>query len=205
MRALDIKLLRDLRRLWAQALAVALVVAGGAAALVAVVGSIRSLEETRDAYYERNQFADVFAQVKRAPKKLIDQIAEIPGVAAVEGRVSKLALLDMPGSREPVTAQFISLPDDSEQRLNRIYLRLGRVPEPGRVEEVVVYEAFADAHKVSLGSRFSAILNGRKRELVIVGTALSPEFIYTIAPGETITDNRRFGIIWMSEKALANV
>ena len=131
MRALDIKLLRDLRRLWAQALAVALVVAGGAAALVAVVGSIRSLEETRNAYYERNQFADVFAQVKRAPKKLIDQIAEIPGVAAVEGRVSKLALLDIPGSREPVTAQFISLPDDSEPRLNRIYLRSGRVPEPG--------------------------------------------------------------------------
>jgi putative ABC transport system permease protein len=204
MRALDIKLFRDLRRLWAQALAIALVVAGGAGALVAVVGSIRSLEETRSAYYERNQFADIFAQVKRAPKKLIDQIAEIPGVAAVEDRVSKLALLDIPDSHEPVTAQFISLPDDSEQRLNRIYLRSGRVPEQ-RDEEVVVYEAFADAHKMSLGSRFSAILNGRKREVVIVGTALSPEFIYTIAPGETITDNRRFGIIWMSEKALANV
>ena len=204
MRALDIKLFRDLRRLWAQALAIALVVAGGAAALVAVVGSIRSLEETRAAYYERNQFADVFAQVKRAPKKLIDQIAEIPGAAAVEARITKFALLDIPDSREPVTAQFISLPDDSEQRLNRIYLRSGRVPEPERAEEVVVYEAFADAHKMPLGSRFSAILNGRKRELVIVGTALSPEFIYTIAPGETITDNRRFGIIWMSEKALAN-
>ena len=204
MRAIDIKLFRDLKRLWAQALAIALVVAGGAAALVAVVGSIRSLEETRAAYYERNQFADVFAQVKRAPKKLIDQIAEIPGAAAVEARVTKFALLDIPDSREPVTAQFISLPDDSEQRLNRIYLRSGRVPEPGRAEEVVVYEAFADAHEMPLGSRFSAILNGHKRELVIVGTALSPEFIYTIAPGETITDNRRFGIIWMSEKVLAN-
>jgi putative ABC transport system permease protein len=204
MRALDIKLFRDLRRLWAQALAIALVVAGGAAALVAVVGSIRSLEETRDAYYERNQFADVFAQVKRAPKKLINQIADIPGVAAVEARVTKVALLDIPESREPVTAQFISLPDDSEQRLNHIYLRSGRMPESGRAEEVVVYEAFADAHKMPPGSRFLAILNGRKRELVIVGTALSPEFIYTIAPGETITDNRRFGIIWMSEKALAN-
>src|SRR5262249_25106491 len=71
MRALDIKLVRDLKRLWAQALAIVLVVAGGAASLVAVVGSIRSLEETRDIYYERYQFADVFAQVKRAPKKLI--------------------------------------------------------------------------------------------------------------------------------------
>jgi len=204
MRPLDTKILRDLRRLWAQALAIALVIGGGVAALVAVVGSIRSLEETRAAYYERYQFADVFAQVKRAPKKLIDQIAEIPGVAAVEARIVRFALLDMPDSREPVTGQFISLPDDSEQRLNRIYLRSGRVPEPGKAEEVVVYEAFAMAHNLELGSRFSATLNGRKRELVVVGTALSPEFIYTIGPGETITDNRRFSIIWMSEKALAN-
>jgi putative ABC transport system permease protein len=205
MSALDLKLVRDLKRLWAQALAIALVVAGGVATLVAAVGSIRSLEETRAAYYERYQFADVFALVKRAPKKLIDQIAEIPGVATVDVRITRLALLDIPDSREPVTAQFISLPDISEQHLNRIYLRSGRVPEPGRPEEVVVYEAFATAHSMGLGSRFSAILNGRKHALVVVGTALSPEFIYTIGPGETITDNRRFGIVWMSEKALANV
>lgn len=203
MDPLDVKLVRDFRRLWAQALAIALVVAGGAAALVGVVGSIRSLEETRETYYERYRFADVFAQVKRAPKTLVDRIAQIPGVAAVEARVARFAVLDMPDSREPVTAQFISLPDDSEQHLNRIYLRAGRTPEPGRGDEVVVYEAFADAHNMSIGSRFAAILNGRKQELVVVGTALSPEFIYTIAPGETITDNRRFGIVWMSEKALA--
>ena len=205
MRALDIKLLRDLKRLWAQALAIVLVVAAGVAALVAMVGTIRSLEETRDTYYERYQFADVFAQVKRAPKKLIAQSAGIPGVAAVDARIVKLVLLDLPDSREPVTAQLISIPDNAEQHLNRIYLRSGRTPQPGRAEEVVVYEAFAEAHKMQLGSHFSAILNGRKRELVVVGTAMSPEFIYTIGPGETITDNRRFGIIWMSEKALANV
>lgn len=205
MRALDLKLFRDLTRLWAQALAIALVIGGGVATLVLAVGSIRSLVETRDAYYERNQFADVFALVKRAPKELIDRIVEIPGVAVAEARIVKLALLDMPDTREPVTGQFISLPDESEQHLNRIYLRSGRTPEPGRADEVVVYDGFAAAHDMTLGSRFSAILNGRKQELIVVGTALSPEFIYTIGPGETITDNRRFGIIWMSEKALANV
>jgi putative ABC transport system permease protein len=205
MRALDLKLFRDLTRLWAQALAIALVIAGAVATLVLAVGSIRSLVETRDAYYGRNQFADVFALVKRAPKKLIDQIAEIPGIATAEARIVKLALLDMPESREPMTGQFISLPDESEQHLNRIYLRSGRAPEPGKAEEVVICNGFAVAHDMGLGSRFSAILNGRKQELVVVGTALSPEFIYTIGPGETITDNHRFGIIWMSEKALANV
>lgn len=204
MSALDIKLCRDLKRLWGQALAIVLVVAGGVAALVAMIGTIRSLEETRDAYYEQYQFADIFAPVKRAPKTLIDRISEIPGVAAVEARIVRLVLLDVPDSREPVTGEFISIPDGSEQHLNRIYLRSGRTPEPGRADEVVVYEPFANAHKMQIGSHFAAILNGRKRDLTVVGTAMSPEFIYTIAPGETITDNRRFGIIWMSEKALAS-
>jgi hypothetical protein len=145
MSALDIKLLRDIRRLWAQVLAIALVIGGGVATLVLAVGAHRSLEETRVAYYERYGFADVFAQVKRAPKALADRIAEIPGVAAVDTRISKLALLDIPGFAEPASGQFVSLPDSGEPMLNRLYIRAGRLPEPGRAEEVVVNETFARA------------------------------------------------------------
>jgi putative ABC transport system permease protein len=130
MHMLDRKLFRDLGRLWAQALAIAVVVAGGAATLVAAVGSLRSLEEMRTAYYERYQFADIFAPVRRAPKSLAHRIAEIPGVAAVEPRIAKLALLDIPGLREPATGQFISLPESGQPALNRLYMRMGRMPEP---------------------------------------------------------------------------
>jgi putative ABC transport system permease protein len=205
MTALDIKLFRDVRRLWAQVLAIALVVGGGVATLVLAVGSHRSLEETRIAYYERYGFADVFAQVKRAPKALAEPIAAIPGVAAVDTRIAKLALLDIPGFSEPASGEFVSLPDNGEPHLNRLYMRSGRLPEPGRTEEVVVNEPFARAHGFSEGARFSAILNGKKRELVIVGTALSPEFVYTVGPGDLMPDDRRYGIIWMSERALAGV
>jgi len=204
MRVLDIKLFRDLWRLWAQALAIALVIGGGVATLVMAVGSYRSLDETRTAYYERYRFADVFALVRRAPKTLVDRIAEIPGVAAVDVRIAKLALLDIPNFREPATGQFISLPEGGQPELNQLYIRAGRLPEPARAEEIVISESFAIAHSFAPGARFSAILNGRKRELVVVGIALSPEFIYAIGPGDIMPDNRRFGIIWMSEKALAN-
>ena len=204
MRALDIKLVRDLRRLWAQGLAIALVVGGGVATLIMAVGSQRSLDETRIAYYERYRFADVFAVLRRAPKSLVDQIREIPGVATVDARIAKLALLDIPNFAEPATGQLISLPEIGEPALNRLYLRLGRTPEPGRSEEVVVNEAFAKAHGFKPGDRFSAILNGRKRELTIVGTALSPEYIFSVGPGDIMPDDRRFAIIWMSEKALAS-
>ena len=68
---------------------------------------------------------------------------------------------------------------------------------------MVVNEAFAGAHRLTPGSEFAAILNGRKRKLVVVGTALSPEFVYAIGPGDLMPDDRRFGIVWMPEKALA--
>ena len=204
MRALDIKLFRDLRRLWPLVLAVALVIAGGASTLLMSVGSYRSLDETRLAYYERYQFADVFASASRAPKTLVRQIAEIPGVAAVDARIATLALLDIPNFREPATGQFISLPEGEEPTLNQLYIRVGRLPEPGRPEEVVVNEGFAKAHAFSPGARLSALLNGRKRELTVVGLALSPEFIYPVGPGDIMPDDRRFGIVWMSEKALAS-
>ncbi len=68
MRALDRKLLRDFRRLWAQTLAIALVLACGVAVILMSVGMSAALDDTRAAYYERNRFAEVFAQARRAPR-----------------------------------------------------------------------------------------------------------------------------------------
>lgn len=205
MTTLDTKLRRDLRRLWGQVLAIALVIAGGVASLVLSTGSFRSLDETRTAYYERYQFADVFAEVTRAPKTLVTRIAEISGVAAVEARIAKLALLDIPEFPEPATGRFISLPESGTPLLNRLFIRDGRLPAVNDLDEVVVNESFAKAHGFGPGDRFSATLNGRKRELTIVGIALSPEYVYAIGPGDRMPDDRRFAIIWMSERALAEV
>ena len=132
------------------------------------------------------------------------RLPRCPGVAAVDARIAKLALLDIPNFREPATGHLISLPDIAKPTLNQLYMRIGRTPEPSSPDEVVVSDSFAKAHGFVPGSRFWAILNGRKRQLTIVGTALSPEFIYTVGPGDIMPDDRRFGIIWMSEKALAN-
>jgi putative ABC transport system permease protein len=203
MRALDRKLLRDLLRLRGQLLAIALVMAVGVAAVVMALGTLRSLEETRAAYYERHRFADVFAEVKRAPNELADRITSLPGVAAVETRISHYVLLDIEGMVEPASARLLSLPKHGAQRLNTLYMRSGRLPEPARPDEVVVSEAFASANGFILGDRFGAILNGHKRTLEIVGIALSPEFIYILAPGNMVPDDRRFGVIWMGYEAAA--
>lgn len=199
---LDRKLLRDLARMWAQALAIALVMAAGVATMILAVGAYRSLLETRNAYYDRYRFADVFATATRAPLLLERQIAAIPGVATVETRIAKGALLDIDGLAAPASGLALSLPDHGEPRLNRLYVRQGRLPEPGSVTEVTVNESFARANDFRPGSRFHALMNGRKRLLTVVGIALSPEFIYAVGPGDVIPDDRRFGVLWMSRKAL---
>jgi putative ABC transport system permease protein len=205
MRALDKKLLRDLARLWAQALAVALVMACGAATLIMAVGANRSLSETRDAYYERYRFGDVFAAAVRAPKALAESIAEVDGVAAVEARLVEPVLIDIPGLREPATGLAVSLPMSGEPRVNDLFLRDGRLPEAARANEVVVNSGFADAHGFVVGSTFSAIVNGSKLTLSIVGIVLSPEYVYTLGPGDLMPDNRRFGVLWMPERLLAGL
>jgi putative ABC transport system permease protein len=202
---LDKKLLRDLVRLWPQALAIALVMAAGVATYILAVGAYRSLDETRAAYYERNRFADVFASVKRAPRQLEERIERLPGVLVSETRILKSALLDIDGFAQPATAVVLSLPDHRRARLNTLHVRSGRLPEPDRVGEVAVNEAFANAHGFGIGSRFHAILNGKKYQLVIVGIVLSPEFIYAIGPGDLMPDDRRFAVLWMSERALAGI
>lgn len=203
MRALDIKLIRDFRRMWAQALAVALVLACGVATLILAIGAYRSLEETQRAYYERYRFGDVFASATRAPRALIDQIRAIPDVAAVELRISEPVLLDIEDLVEPATGIAISLPDRGEPAVNAIFLRKGRLPDHGNDLEVVVNENFAESHGFELGSEFRALLNGAKTTLRVVGIALSPEFIYALGPGDLLPDDRRFGVLWMSEEALA--
>lgn len=205
MSALDKKLQRDLRRLAAQGLAVALVIAAGVMTLLLAVGTSRSLEETRTAYYERFRFADVFSAATRAPNALIDRLREIPGVSAVETRIMKGALLDIAGMAEPATGIAISLPDHRALRLNRLYIRSGSLPGPGKTSEVVVNEAFAEAHGFRVGSRFQAILGGKKRTLHIVGIALCPEFIYALGPGDLVPDGQRFAVLWMSETAVESI
>lgn len=202
MRALNHKLVRDLWRLKGQVVAIGMVVASGVAVLVMSLTALDSLQETAEAYYERYRFAQVFANVKRAPERLAHRIADIPGVQAVETRISKFATLDLEHFPEPAIGRLISIPERGEPVLNRLALREGRLVSPGHENEVVLSEPFAEAHGFRPGDRLEVIMNGNKRSLDVVGIALSPEFVYAIAPGALTPDDERFGVGWMGREAL---
>jgi putative ABC transport system permease protein len=200
--ALDRKLLRDLWRLKGQAVAIAAVMTAGIVMLLAYISTFASLQLTQRTYYERYRFADVFASLKRAPLSLRDRIAAIPGVSIVETRIVADVTLDIEGMQEPAIGRLVSVPVPRRPMLNDLFLRRGRYIEEGRPDEVLANEGFALAHGLRPGDTLRAIINGRRRTLRVVGIALSPEYVYTIRPGEVIPDPERFGVLWMERQAL---
>ncbi|WP_324780810.1 ABC transporter permease [Thiobacillus sedimenti] len=203
MRALDRKLFRDLWHLRGQALAIAAVIMGGVATLVMSLSTYDSLVGTRDRFYSEYRFADVFAPLKRAPEPVAERLAAIPGVERVETRVRAGVKLEVPGFTDPITGMLLSVPDVGEPRLNALYLRRGRMVQPWSSDEVVVSDTFADAHRLQPGDRLAAIINGKRKALTVVGVAVSPEYVYQIAPGAMFPDFKRYGVLWMGRHALA--
>jgi putative ABC transport system permease protein len=203
MKALDIKLWRELWDMRMQALAIAMVIVSGVGIFIMSLSTLDSLYETRETYYRDHHFAHIFASLKRAPLSLVKRIEEIPGVDKVETRVVAYVNLDVEGFDDPVSGHILSLPDNSRGLLNQIYLREGRLPEPGRDNEIVLSEEFVQAHKLQPGDKIRATINGRRKALTIVGTALSPEYIYQIAPGAMFPDPLHYGILWIARQPLS--
>ena len=205
MRALDLKLLRDLWRMRGQAFAIAVVIGAAMATFVMAMGVHHSLTQTRDAYYDRNQFADIFVAMSRAPRSIVDRVAALDGVAAAEGRIEQFATLELPGRIEPTRAIINSVRDGGISTLNRLVLLRGRGPVSDKAGEVVIDKAFAEANGIDIGSRLDAVIYGRRSRLEVVGVGLAPDYIWSIAPGELVPDASRFGIFWMGEEALQGI
>ncbi len=203
MKTLDRKLLHDLANMKSQTITIALVMAAGIGAFVTQLSTYTSLQATRQSYYEDARFSQVFADVKRAPKAVEQQIVELAGVAEVETTVMFDVTLDIPEVAEPVIGRMIGLSNSNQPQMNRLTLRQGRFIERGEANEALVSEGFAKARRLKPGDRLAAILNGKREMLTIVGIVLSPEYIFATLGG-ALPDDRSFGVFWMDRERLAS-
>ncbi|SEK61460.1 ABC transporter permease [Ectothiorhodospira marina] len=204
MAPLHRKLLRDLARLKGQAAAIGVVIAAGVMVLILSVTTHDAISLSKGRFYDSHHFAQVFADLKRAPEGVAGRLADIPGVNQVQTRVKAPVRLEVPGFDDPVRGLLISLPDGEQPQLNRLYLRQGSLPASGRGDQVVIGEPFAQAHDLTPGDALTAIIDGRLERLTISGVALSPEFIYQLGPADLLPDYARFTVLWMNRRALGH-
>src|SRR5690606_3044840 len=164
--------------MWSQALTIALVVASGVGGFITSLSAVDSLVVARDRFYAEERFADVFATVKRAPDALEQSLRAIPGVADVQTTVEHVVRVRLGNVSDPIVGRLIGIDDGEPQRMNRVVVRTGRAPElgesgargDGRIE-ALVSAGFADVRGLKPGDTVSALVNGKERGLLIVGTA----------------------------------
>ena len=202
MKALDRKLSRDLWSLKTQVVSIALVIACGIGGFIGSFSTYGSLLWSRDNYYATARFPHVFASAKRAPVSLLERIRNVPGVVEVEARVVRDAQLSIPGVVPPMIARLIGQDFEHPGGMNRLTLKSGRWPAPGARGEAVVNQRFLEARSLRLGDRMSVLLNGKLERLTLVGTALSPEYIFATRGGG-MPDDEWFAVLWTDAKALA--
>ena len=202
MKALDVKLLRDIWSTKGQAISIALVIASGIGGFIGCISTYESLQWTRDHYYDTARFPDVFAGLTRAPVALEEKLRAIPGVTEVETRVVRDAQLSIAGVAPPMVARLISVDFDRRPAMSRLALTSGRWPAPGAFREAVVNERFFTARGLGLGDTVDVLVNGRLERFVLAGTVLTPEFVIATRGGG-LPDDEWFAVLWVDGKSLA--
>jgi len=190
-------------RLKGQIATIALVLASGIVCFVSMRGTYASLADAQLAYYDRFRFAHVFGTAERVPETIARRIEALPGVETVETRIAEDVTIPIDGMPRAPYGRLLSLPASHEPSTNALCLRRGRFPEGGKDDELVLLEAFAEAHGLDPGARLPVVMNGKRRSFRVVGIALSPEFVYAIRPGAMVDDPKRHAVLWMDRAVLA--
>ena len=205
MRVLDRKLARELwSNKWLLSAIISIIVVG-VACLVSMGSAYSNLTEAKRRYYRQCRMADFSIDLKKVPLADLELVGELPGVATIRPRIQFFATVDVESasgdthesSLEPLNGLVLSLPDRREPILNDVVLKRGGYFTDRRQNEVIVNEAFALAHGLQPGDWIRLVLNNRRQELFIVGTAISSEFVYLLGPGTVVPDPEHFGVFYL--------
>lgn len=181
MSRLNLKLLRDLAAARWQFVAITFVTALGVAMYH---GSMLSYETQKASYelsYRRLAFGDAWIPVRRAPRAVVEQIARMPGVIAVEGRTGEIVEVEQDKPRRPrVIGRIISLPSGREPRVNRFRIVAGGPLGTRARRELLLETSFARANNYKPGDRIYPRFLGRRVAFRVAGIVSSPEFIYPV-------------------------
>ncbi len=203
MHALNRKLVRDLWGRKASLVSLLMIMAIGVGAYVGTASVWRDLDGARLDYYRNQRLAHFVVDLKRLPQWAVAESATLPNLSELHGRVRQAVLMEIPGIERPIPGAAISLPERRRPLLNDIRLRTGSWFSGVNEREIILDHAFAESHGLHPGDRIKALLLDRQHDLLVVGTAQSPEFVYLIPPdGGFAPDPARYGVLYASEDFL---
>jgi putative ABC transport system permease protein len=181
-------------------LAIILIITAGNTCFVALLSSYFNLLGARENYYANYGMGDFWVELKKCPSSEMDRILkDFPDILTARQRLVFPARVDIPGSTEPVSGMVLSLPPDQESPVNDIIIRRGSAFTYELRNQVICSEKFARSRGINPGDTLTLITGGVRKELVVTGTADSPEFVYLASPGSLMEDTKNYGVFYIKQ------
>ncbi|PQO32995.1 ABC transporter permease [Blastopirellula marina] len=202
MSILNRKLLRDLSAARGLLIAIISIMMLGTGLLVGMQSTFYNMQAAKDRYYRQCRMADFWIDLKKAPLAELAILNEIPGIRNWRDRIQFPVTVDVEQRVRPLNGTVISLPDLRQPVTNDIVLIRGDYFSDRGEPEVIVNEKFAEANQLQPGQKLHLLLNNRREEFLIVGTAISAEFTYLIGPGSLTPDPENFGVFYLPRRQM---
>lgn len=189
--------------------ALVLLVALGITSYVAFVSSYSNLTVSADEANRQLHLADFSVRVIGAPRSAADEIARVPGVAAVEGRLIVDTGLEVSADQQ-ATARIIGVPDGRHPAVNDLLVEEGDYPvislalsgdaaAPG-LPEAVVNTKFAEDTGLATGDMITVLPKGEHIDVKVSGIGISADYIYPIRAKGDIPVTGQFAVVYMVQE-----
>lgn len=201
------KLLRDLWQRKGALFALILVLIIGVANYVGMKGVAIDLDSARANYYYNYNLASFTLDLKRASEAEVKRLENLPNIIRLRSRVKTDAMVMLPPKsyiKNPrlIPGTAMSLPVPRRNIVNNIKLVTGTWFSSPYAREVIVDQQFAKARHLQVGDRIEVRLPDQSLQMLIVGSAISPEFTIILAPGSIATDPGGLAVMYMPRKFL---
>ena len=205
MTVLDRKRNRDLRHSAGMLLAVAAIVAVGTGSFIGMLGTFLNLDRAKESYYAQCRMADFWIDLKKVPVSTVQELATLPGISELRNRITFPAIVNLEDVEEPINALVVSMPREQAPVLNNLVIRQGSYFTEYRRNEVILSDQFAAARKLEPGDSIRLTMDGQEKDVFVVGTAISPEFVYIAPPGGICDDPANYGIFYLKRDYVEDV
>jgi putative ABC transport system permease protein len=149
---------------------------------------------SRDTFYEKQNFADGFAEVQAYPYTQIQKLAQIQGIDQIQGRLIKDVRVITPDQHENVYLRLVSMDTSQSSIINNVLLDEG-IPLEENSLNMWVDNKYFEANGLTLNDDLTLVAEGKKKTFRVVGMGKSPEFIYAMRTTSDLFPNpQTFGI-----------
>lgn len=198
---------RELSRSKWQYAAVAFIIVLGIAVFIATQCLYHNLQQSYDASYRQLRFEDFGIRLSGAPERAAQRLLKIPGVLAVEGRLTEEASIEIVGeTHKKLVGRLISVPSGRMPTTNSLRITAGRYLQRPGAREILVEYAFAKRHRLEPGREIEVSRGRGRARFKVVGIVQSPEYLYVIRSKQDLFPTEdTFGVMFLAPETLGSV